>query len=485
MRALQVLLLGFVLVAAASTPNAAVADGELRVSVREVDTQDTANVQFLAKVVDQNGRPIPDLTPESFTLTVGDQTVPITAVQSVTDAQVGISSLLVIDTSGSMVGAPLAAARNAAAQYIRSLQPVDEVGVMAFANGISVISDFTGDFAAVEASLANLRAVGNTALYDSVAEASRMIAERENARKVVILLSDGEQIGPTGANREQALGAAAGSGVPFYVIGLGPSIDVPLLEELASSSDGAFFAAPSSAQLASFFEETANLLRSEYIITADFSASGLTGSTTGRFRAEAAPGNGEVSLTFNLPLPPAPEPTAVPVVEPVPVAEESGGGISPAVIFLGVMVLAAVAVGVWLFWRRRTQDEPEEPPFIPQPVYNLADEEPVEPRHAPTAVLRYSSGEELRVEGVATLGVDEGCTFRLPLSRGEFGHGELRIWYANNRYMIHDVAPRPRVRVNGRPVNWSFLGDGDEIDVRGVKLRFSMSPQVASVTGDG
>jgi Mg-chelatase subunit ChlD len=126
------------------------ADGELRVSVREVDTKQAASVQFLAKVVDQNGRPVPNLTPENFSLKVGDQTIPVTAVQTVTDAQVGISSLLVIDSSGSMVGAPLAAARAAAAQYVTSLQPVDEVGVLAFANGVSVISEFQ-DFAAVRA----------------------------------------------------------------------------------------------------------------------------------------------------------------------------------------------------------------------------------------------------------------------------------------------------------------------------------------------
>ena len=457
------------------------ADGELRVSVREVDTKDAASVRFLAKVVDQNGRPIPNLTPENFSLKVGGQAIPVTAVQTVTDAQVGISSLLVIDTSGSMVGAPLAAARAAAAQYVSSLQPVDEVGVIAFANGVSVISEFTNDFAGVQGSLQNLRAIGNTALYDAVVEATTRMAARENARKVVILLSDGEHFGPVATSREQALAAAANTHVPFYVIGLGPSLDLPFLQQLAGSTDGVFFAAPSSAQLAGLFEETASLLRSEYIITADFSGSNLSGSTTALFRAQAAPGNGEVSLTFNLAAPPAPEPTPVPAE---PVAESGGSNV--AVILLALLAVAALFGGAWLFWRRRAARLSQAYAFesLP-PVYGLTEDfNAGGPRQTPAAILRLESGEELLVKGTATLGVDEECTFRLPLTRGEFGHGELRIWFANQRYIIHDVAPRPRIRVNGRPVTWSFLGDGDEIEVRGVKLRFTTSPGVAPLTSD-
>jgi uncharacterized protein YegL len=401
----------------------------------------------------------------------------------VTDAQVGISSLLVIDSSGSMVGAPLAAARAAAAQYIGALQPVDEVGVLAFANGVSVISEFTQDFAAVNGSLQNLRAVGNTALYDAVVEATTRIAARENARKVVIFLSDGEHFGPVATSREQALGAATNAHVPFYVIGLGPSIDAAFLQELAGSTDGVFFAAPSSSQLAALFEETANLLRSEYIITADFSNSALSGDTTARFRAQVEAGNGEVSLTFALPVPPTAVPTAAPAEVIEPAAEK---GSNTAVILLALlMVVLASGAGGFLFWRRR-QEQLQEAAFetLP-PVYGLAEDfNAAQPQRAPPAILRLESGDELLVNGTATLGVDEDCTYRLPLTRGEFGHGQLRIWFANNRYIIHDVAPRPRVRVNGRPVTWSFLGDGDEIEVRGVKLRFTTSPGVARLTSD-
>ena len=177
------------------------ADGELGVSVREVAVDDSALVQFLAKVVDENGRPIPLTGASSFSVRVGEQDIPVTGVQTVTDAEVGISALLVIDTSGSMVGAPLASARQAAAQYVQSLQPNDEVSVVAFSNASNVIADFSTDFGAVEGQLSNLVAFGDTALYTGVNDAAQRMATRPAARRVVIFLSDGADFGISNVSR--------------------------------------------------------------------------------------------------------------------------------------------------------------------------------------------------------------------------------------------------------------------------------------------
>ena len=95
---------------------------------------------------------------------------------------------------------------------------------------------------------------------------------------------------------------------------------------------------------------------------------------------------------------------------------------------------------------------------------------------APPAVLSLDSGEQFEINGLATIGADADCTHRLPITPGEFGQGHLRIWFADQRYVIRDVATRPRITVNGRPVTWSLLGDGDEIKVRGLTLHFSLAP---------
>ena len=480
---LSVLLVLFALVSGTATTVRA--DGELSIGIREVKVDDSALVQFLAKVVDQSGRP-QRLSSNSFSVRVGDRQVPINSVQTVTDAQVGISAMLLIDTSGSMVGTPLADARDAAAQYVQSLQPNDEVSVVSFANNTQVIADFSSDFASVESQLPNLVAFGDTALYSAVGDAAQRMAERPAARRVVIMLSDGADYGISSIGRQQAIDAAAAGEAPFYVIGLGPTIDSQFLQQLADASGGAFFAAPSSDQLAGIFSQIAELLRSEYVVTVDFAGTGIGGSTTATVRAELGDSNGEVNLNLDLPaIPVAPQerPTtqAAPVIpQPVqvtPEPEATGGGGSPVGVILAVVVLALAALGAWLFLRRRKKRQAEHYVFGAAPVFapRQTDSEPVA-RDAPLAALRLDSGEEFELHGTATIGIDPECTYKLPMSRSEFGNAELRVWFADQRYLIRDTAPRTRMRLNGRAASWGFLSDGDEVEIKGVKMRFSMAP---------
>ena len=467
------------------------ADGELGVSVREVTVDDSALVQFLAKVVDENGRPL-RLSGSSFSMTAEGLDIPVTGVQTVTDAEVGISALLVIDTSGSMVGAPLSDARSAAGQYIQSLQPNDEVSVVAFSNQTNVIADFGADFGSAEAQLANLTAFGDTALYTGVNDSAQRMAERPAARRVVIFLSDGADFGISNVGRSESIQAAASGGTPFYVIGLGPTIDTAYLQELADATGGAFFAAPSSDQLADVYEEIAELLRSEYVVTVDFAGTELGGPTDAVVRADAGDENGEVAITVALPeipVAPQPRPTLQAPIIPQPVQlppeppppPESG---TPVGLILVMLSVVAAALLWWVYLRKRLRPKPDTYVFGGAPVFTPRDASEPVVRDAPPALLRLESGEELKLQGVATLGIDPENTYQLPLTRSEFGNAELRVWFSGQRYVIRDAARRPRMRVNGRSSSWSFLNDGDEIDVRGVKLRFTMSSGVTS-TNEG
>ena len=119
------------------------ADGELRVTVREVSSGQTSSVQILTKVVDANGRPIAGLTPSSFSVRAGETQIPISRVQLATDAQVGISSLLILDTSASMLGGAAGVGAQRGVAVCEVAAAVDEVSVFSFASGVTPISDFT------------------------------------------------------------------------------------------------------------------------------------------------------------------------------------------------------------------------------------------------------------------------------------------------------------------------------------------------------
>jgi hypothetical protein len=167
-------------------------------------------------------------------------------------------------------------------------------------------------------------------------------------------------------------------------------------------------------------------------------------------------------------------------VQPEPEPVQESGGSSGGIIAIALMLLAAAGLGGWVLYRRWKRLRQEEYIFGGAPLYTQRDG-PSEPTSidAPPATLRLDSGETLEIEGIATLGVDEEATHRLPLSRAEFGNADVRLSFSGQRYVIRDLSPRTRMRINGRVASWAFLSDGDEIDIRGVKMRFHISSGVA------
>ena len=97
-------------------------------------------ITFLVAAFDESGRPISGLTAQNFSVTSNSSGIPISSVQTVTDAQIGIASLLVVDTSGSMSGAPISAARQAAGLFVDSLKRGDQLGLIAFDTNVEIVA---------------------------------------------------------------------------------------------------------------------------------------------------------------------------------------------------------------------------------------------------------------------------------------------------------------------------------------------------------
>ena len=85
------------------------------------------------------------------------------AVQRVSTSNLEI--MLVVDTSGSMVGAPIEAARVAANEFLTVLPADTRVGVVAFGSHPSLVSGPTTDRALLSSGIAQLTASGETDLF--------------------------------------------------------------------------------------------------------------------------------------------------------------------------------------------------------------------------------------------------------------------------------------------------------------------------------
>jgi tight adherence protein B len=188
----EVRRLAFVAAAAAvcafGWPCAAYADPQLAVSgVR----QETGFVEFYL-----SGHDLPaagGLTTNSITVTTGSTKLPATikTVSATEPARLPKRLVvMVLDTSGSMTGAPLDAAKAAAGEYVDSLPSDVQVAIVTAAYPAQMLLPPTGDRARTHTAIGGLEANGETALYDAIAAASTMFRQ-DYADQRVLVLSDG------------------------------------------------------------------------------------------------------------------------------------------------------------------------------------------------------------------------------------------------------------------------------------------------------
>jgi Ca-activated chloride channel family protein len=140
-------------------------------------------------VTDRSGRFVPGLRKEDFVIYEDNQPVEVTHFNS---ERVPVSLGIVLDTSGSMAGEKIYAARGTIEKFLQALpDPQDEFFMYRFSADPDLVHDWTNDRDAVSYSLRRINPTGGTAMYDAVAEAVPMAQSGRNRKKAIVLISDG------------------------------------------------------------------------------------------------------------------------------------------------------------------------------------------------------------------------------------------------------------------------------------------------------
>jgi Ca-activated chloride channel homolog len=146
-------------------------------------------INVTATVTDRSGRFVPGLRKEDFRVYQDDELQPVTHFNS---ERVPVSLGIVLDTSGSMTGEKMAAARDALNRFLSQLLDVDdEVFLYRFDASPVLIEGWTTDKRAVGQALARLQPRGGTAMYDAVAEAVPLAQMGRHRKKALLIISDG------------------------------------------------------------------------------------------------------------------------------------------------------------------------------------------------------------------------------------------------------------------------------------------------------
>jgi Ca-activated chloride channel homolog len=161
----------------------------------------------------------------------------------VTEARPALDIVAVIDRSGSMVGEPLAAAKDAVQRLLRLLGPQDRLGVVAYDDDVQLVLGLTAHHPSSASDAVRSIAVGgSTNLSGGWLKAFEVLAAdgRPDAIRTILLLTDGlANVGMTSASALAGVSAdAQRKGVRTSTVGLGEGFDEVLLGAMADAGHG-------------------------------------------------------------------------------------------------------------------------------------------------------------------------------------------------------------------------------------------------------
>lgn len=142
-----------------------------------------------ATVTDASGRFVSGLRKEDFQLFEDGVHQAITHFNS---DRVPVSLGIALDTSGSMTGEKMLAAREALERFLFDLLgPDDEVFLYRFDSNVELVNGWTKDRSRLRSGLGRLSPRGGTAMYDAIAEAIPLAQTGRHKKKALVVISDG------------------------------------------------------------------------------------------------------------------------------------------------------------------------------------------------------------------------------------------------------------------------------------------------------
>ena len=250
-------------------------------------------VSVLATVRNRHGQIVKDLRREDFTIFEDNHLQTIRYFSAQTDLPLTLG--LLVDTSGSMRRV-LEAERGASFRFLDQLLRVDKdkAFVIHFDREIELLQDLTSSRQRLEVAVASLevftpfsyprpgfpgRRRGGTALYDAVYLAANEVMRKQQGRKALILLSDGED-NASRVNLSRAIESTQMADTLVYCIHIadpymaqmrgrrpmpGGVDGKKVLKRIAEESGGGFFEGMTNEKsLAKTYRQIEDELRSQY-----------------------------------------------------------------------------------------------------------------------------------------------------------------------------------------------------------------------------
>jgi tight adherence protein B len=300
------------------------------------------------------------LDPAQLEITADGGAVENLVIEPLGQSSVPVGVILAIDTSGSMEGEPMEAAKAAARTFVQQKRAEDFVAIVTFADEVQVIQGFTNNVDTLTARIDALTPSGATAFNDAVIRSLAMFDDPSAAQLQanVVLLADGDDNGSTATAAEVA--AAVGEsevrifGVALEAEGFNPDA----VQSVAEASGGLFLLAPDPSQLSQLYgqiqREINNVLVARFTVPRTTPGEMAFAVNYGDLSAEAtAQVSGFVTTTtFN----PATTTVTFAPAETFVVADTLPASPQTLMLIAAVGTGAALALFIWILFGR-TEEE--------------------------------------------------------------------------------------------------------------------------------
>lgn len=179
-----------------------------------------------------------------------------------------LGTVLMIDTSKSMAGKPLASAIAAAQRFVSNGNPNVQVGLVTFNSTVAVEQAPTTDFSTLRAALNQARVVSyGTKIYDALDRSLAVLEDARVSAGSLVLLTDGADVGSQ-SKIASVIERAQRDHVRIFTVGLRSGAFNPRpLQRLASGTGATYNEAASVPSLGTIYTALGNRLATEYLLS--------------------------------------------------------------------------------------------------------------------------------------------------------------------------------------------------------------------------
>ncbi len=186
-----------------------------------------------------------------------------------------ISAGLLVDISGSM-GEKIQLSRKAVSQFLKTMDQGDEVALVEFGDHAKIMAGFSPNIGAIEDKLAQVEPQGLTALLDAVSLGLQQMKTAKNARKALLIISDGGDNNSRYTSTEikqlvreadvQVYSMGVFERLPFLGLSAAELSGPKLLGQLSEQTGGRVFSASTAADLPAIAARIGVELRNQYVL---------------------------------------------------------------------------------------------------------------------------------------------------------------------------------------------------------------------------